>query len=453
LAFNVSRSERDPFHSTIERLERMTRLSVGAFDDYSNEVEVRKGTMRQPQTSAEPNEAGQSFRSNLTTGRERFLAHVIEHGTQIGRRTPEDFLRHFPPMAIMEALREQPQLRAAIITFTTGTKHGVALKKSWESCGEDVRIALEEGETDATSVLAPFALDDRVRFLDAKKLWAFVTEGEFWKVSATKPREVEMARPHVAFMLERALQDKLLTHQDVVDGITVDELAARLPKSELGNVIKLALSNSHGQLAFTERDLLAAVPPPVLVNYIPLTHLWTTVMVQKVAERHAYVDVRDREEVPATTANPVAAISVAQNIAEVAPAELPAPAKAQAPRSAEVTLEKATASNLKPLVAAQPLITAPNPSPQAANELLGVPSVQLSQKAPAKGDAAAKLAASKVDAKAEAPSDVAYKVPAPAKRTSGETIDTMTWSAEVAEGDIVDEDSLLGEDLVEVANS
>ena len=31
--------------------------------------------------------------SNLGTGRERFLAYVIEHGFEIGRRTPEDFVR------------------------------------------------------------------------------------------------------------------------------------------------------------------------------------------------------------------------------------------------------------------------------------------------------------------------------------------------------------------------
>ena len=34
--------------------------------------------------------------SNLSKGRERFLAHVIEHGFEVGRRSPEDFVRHFP---------------------------------------------------------------------------------------------------------------------------------------------------------------------------------------------------------------------------------------------------------------------------------------------------------------------------------------------------------------------
>src|SRR5690606_26819505 len=72
--------------------------------------------------------------SQLSKGRDRFLAHVIEHGFDVGRRTPEDFVRHFPPTLIMEGLKDQPQLRADILVQATGVKEKVAIKKSWESC-------------------------------------------------------------------------------------------------------------------------------------------------------------------------------------------------------------------------------------------------------------------------------------------------------------------------------
>jgi hypothetical protein len=180
-------------------------------------------------------------KSSLTKGRERFLAHVIDHGFEVGRRSPEDFVRHFPPTLIMEGLKDQPQLRAKIVVQATGLKEKVALKKTWESCADDLQIALDEAETDASSIMKVFELDDRVRYLDAKALWSYVTEGEFWKISPSRQKEYAAAKSHMAFMLAQALEDKLVTHGDIVEGITVEELASRLPKSELGKIIKGAL--------------------------------------------------------------------------------------------------------------------------------------------------------------------------------------------------------------------
>ena len=162
--------------------------------------------------------------SQLSKGRERFLAHVIEHGFEVGRRSPEDFVRHFPPTLIMEGLKDQPKLRADILVQATGVKEKVAIKKSWESCADDLQIALDEGETNATAVMKIFQLDDRVRYLDHKALWSYVTEGEFWKISPSRQKEYAAAKSHMAFMLQRALEDKLVSHQDIVEGITVARL-------------------------------------------------------------------------------------------------------------------------------------------------------------------------------------------------------------------------------------
>src|SRR5262245_30448359 len=96
------------------------------------------------------------FASKLGEARERFLAHVIDHGFAIGRRSPEDFIRHFPPAAIMNALGGRPSLRANILVLTTGTKMKIALRKSAESAGQDLQIALDEGETDAESIVTLF---------------------------------------------------------------------------------------------------------------------------------------------------------------------------------------------------------------------------------------------------------------------------------------------------------
>jgi hypothetical protein len=226
--------------------------------------------------------------SSLTKGRERFLAHVIEHGFEVGRRSPEDFVRHFPPTLIMEGLKDQAKLRANILVAATGTKEKVAIKKTWESCADDLQIALDEGETDASAVMRVFQMDDRVRYLDAKLLWTYVIEGEFWKISPSRQKEYAAAKSHMAFMLARALEDKLVTHADIVEGITVEELASRLPKSELGKIIKGALDCGKRNAPFTETDLLGSMPPDVLVNYMPLFQVWDSIIETKIAFEHGY---------------------------------------------------------------------------------------------------------------------------------------------------------------------
>lgn len=233
-------------------------------------------------------QSSEKRKSELKTGRERFLAHVIEHALQVGRRSPEDFVRHFPPSEIMEGLKDRPSLRAKILVPTVGTKHKVALKKSWQSAADDLAISLGEGETRAAMVVELFDPDDRVTYLDDAKLWKFITEGEFWKADA-KGKNAKIAQQHVAFMLTQALEDKLITHEDVVEGISVAELALRLSKDALGKIIEEALKQGKTGSAFTEANLLGAMPPEVLVEYVPLPHIWDTVIQSKIAERHGYV--------------------------------------------------------------------------------------------------------------------------------------------------------------------
>jgi hypothetical protein len=235
--------------------------------------------------------------STLGKGRERFLAHVIEHGFEVGRRTPEDFVRHFPPTLIMEGLKDNAKLRAEILVQATGVKEKVAIKKTWESCADDLQIALDEGETDASAIMKIIQLDDRVRYLDHKALWSYVTEGEFWKISPSRQKEYAAAKSHIAFMLGRALDDKLVTHADIVEGITVEELASRLPKSELGKIIKGALDCGKRNAPFTETDLLGSMPPDVLVNYMPLFQVWDAIIDPKIAIEHGYTNKKKGDKV------------------------------------------------------------------------------------------------------------------------------------------------------------
>jgi len=239
------------------------------------------------------------FTSKLDQGRQRFLVYAIEHAFQIGRRTPGDFIRHFPPRTIMEALAARADLRAGLLVPTTGLKQRIAIKKSWESAGDDLQTALDEGETQAAAIVAAFSPDDRVLYLSDKKLWAFLIEGDFWKVTAKDDKNaLATAQQHIAFLLDRALVDGLITPRDVVDGIGVGELCNRLPRSEMASLFNAALDGGRKGAPFTDRELLATLPPATLVQHIPLPHVYEAVIHARIANVHGYLPVAEPKPEP-----------------------------------------------------------------------------------------------------------------------------------------------------------
>jgi hypothetical protein len=135
-----------------------------------------------------------------------------------------------------------------------------------------------------------------VRYLDAKSIWQFLVEGEFWKASLSDKTAHELAKDNIAFLLERALADRLTTHREVVEGITVAEIAKRLPKAELGKIIEGALTKAKSSAPFTEVDLLKEMPPFVIVEYVPLPHIFETVIQPKIAQAHDYVASQQQQQ-------------------------------------------------------------------------------------------------------------------------------------------------------------
>jgi hypothetical protein len=224
--------------------------------------------------------------SKLEPGMLRFLAHVIEDGLQSGLRTQEDFIRHFPPLDIMKGLAERPDLRANILVPTTGVRAKIATKKSAESAGQDLQIALDEGETDAELIVSLFHPDDRVRYLDKARIWNYIIEPRFWTQKKDGGEEFDRAKSHVSFILDRAIEDRMLTFSDIVDGITVGTMVQHLPLNELQIIIEKALSNSHNNKPFTEQDMLQVVPTSNLVGSIPLAVIWDRVIWPKIAEQN-----------------------------------------------------------------------------------------------------------------------------------------------------------------------
>ena len=85
--------------------------------------------------------------------------------------------------------------------------------------------------------------------------------------------------------MDRALENLLVSHEEMVSAITVSKLAQLLPKEKLGAIIEASLK-THDK--FTEEDLLGAVPPLTLVEHVPLDYLWERVVQKLIAEAHDY---------------------------------------------------------------------------------------------------------------------------------------------------------------------
>src|SRR5262245_37500196 len=141
------------------------------------------------------------FVSRLTTGPQRFLSEALEHALRIGRRTPDDFIRHFSPITIMQALESTPALRANLLTVLVGVRDRTGIKTPATDAGRLLEAALQEGDCDAQAVASVFGPEDAVRYLEGRLIWAFLMEGDFWNASRSKdPANHKLAQAHIAYL-------------------------------------------------------------------------------------------------------------------------------------------------------------------------------------------------------------------------------------------------------------
>ena len=194
-----------------------------------------------------------SFTSSLDKASDRFLAAMMVYALDENWRTPDDFIRHFKPLDLMVGLAEADALRAELLIQTAGVHTKIAHKKSTESATEDVQIALDEGITTPADILKLFPPDDRVRYLDKRRLWAFVVEDGLWNKDST---DRERCAARMAFSLQTALDQSLITLQDITDGVTFESIADRLPVEQLRKVVVHALTMSRCSAPFIEESLL-----------------------------------------------------------------------------------------------------------------------------------------------------------------------------------------------------
>jgi len=227
--------------------------------------------------------AGKPFDSKLPTGRERFLAQVVVHALKDKWRSAEDFVRHFSPSDLVESLTDDDDLRAELLVRGAGVHERLAKKKSVASGSEDLSIALSEGVCSPADLLDIYKPDDRVRYLDHAKLWAFVTEEKFWKAAADAPGKASSVK-RTTFLIERALEQKLITLKGVVDALSIDAIANRVPENVLRKIVASALRLADKGSPLDAPALFNVTPLADLVSYLPQEEVWQNLVAPKLAE-------------------------------------------------------------------------------------------------------------------------------------------------------------------------
>lgn len=276
----------------------------------------------------------------------RFLARVVDHTLQDGFRTPEDFLRHFPPATIVSSLSSDDELRVKVLVATTGTHEKIALKKSVASAAEDLTLALEEGTTSPAALVGLYPADDKVRHLDPKKLWAFVAEDGSYKALPQDAARHARASTRLTFILDCALQEGLLSLRDIADGMTFDEIAASLPEPDVRDVVKHALTIARAGSPLTEEHFMAVVPLPQLVFHVRLEHTWERVVIARVAAPAAFVETEPAAAVAAETpdASPPSESPAPESSIQVVP---PPPSQAAESNREEDPVRRRTVERLR----------------------------------------------------------------------------------------------------------
>jgi hypothetical protein len=312
-----------------------------------------------------PDAAPAPFESALGSGVDRLLAQLVAHALEDGWRTSEDFLSYFTPEEIISSLSENDDLRAAILVEAAGVHERLARKKSVASGSEDLEIALSEGICDAEAILEVYAPDERVRYLDNQKLWRFATESAFWKKSPGDAGHADAVR-RIVWVLERAIEQELVSAEGIVEGLTFEEIANCLPEQVAREVIVHALTIAEQRAAALSADaLLEAVPLPALINHVPLEYVWNHVVIERIAGPGNLTETTQAASAPEASkpaaSKPAAAKPAAAKPAPRAASQAPAPATKAKPRP-----KKAKSA---PRAAPPPKPSAPPPLPVSEDDV------------------------------------------------------------------------------------
>ncbi len=232
----------------------------------------------------------------------KLLSELVAASLDRGLHTPQSFLDRFPADAIMAELADEPKLRARILVACLGLPASTAERLKPSVAGAALETALSAGDTTAVKVLEQFAADDRVRQLPWAALWAFVTEGEWWKEPG------QLSNGFMLNALERAQVHGLMDPNVWRDGLTIAKLAKQLPRDLMEKLFERAASIGASSKAFTGAEIFSLVKPSDLVAAFDLAYLFDHVVLPLARRCHYLVETGSLPPVKQTQTDLAAAL-------------------------------------------------------------------------------------------------------------------------------------------------
>lgn len=215
-----------------------------------------------------------------------FLASVVAHGLTTGHRRASDFVAHLSARDIMQSLASRVEERARLLEASTGIKRSVARRKSPEAAAADLDLALTFGEVDAATIVEAFAVDNLFHLLGIRALWAYLAECETDPAASLTRGEALRAKTHLMFVLETALAEGIVSHEDIVEVLGARAIVAHLTNAELSGMLSRVFALGGADSAFTPMDALAVVPPASFVQLVRWKQVWDSMLVPKLGEWH-----------------------------------------------------------------------------------------------------------------------------------------------------------------------
>lgn len=215
--------------------------------------------------------------SKLDSPGDRFLALSLSYALEEMWLTPTEICDAFPPKALMESLEGSPELRARLLIEAAGVHERIAPKKSTMAAAEDLIIALEEGVTSPNAILEILDPDEWVRHQDRKKIWQLLTREAFWTEDTPRAQE------RLLDLLTTALDQDLLTQDELISTIGVDRLSQSFSRELLESSFTEAVKNGLSGLAFGAEQLLDLIPLSTWLEHVPLSHIWDRTVLGKIA--------------------------------------------------------------------------------------------------------------------------------------------------------------------------
>lgn len=229
--------------------------------------------------------------SELDSPRDRFLTRVVARALSGGWRISEDFLEHFPPRVLIRALQSETETRVTLLVETVGIHPKIAEMLSPEGAAEDLRLAIETGIADARKVISLVPLAKWIQRLNPAALWTFAVDGGWLEEGEKDARHRQRALDRVAFIVQGAIADELITFRDVTHALGDGKIARLLSPDQLRVAFAHALECAHQDRIPEEETLLGAASDVTdLLARAPLRDVWEHLIVEKIAKPHGLAE-------------------------------------------------------------------------------------------------------------------------------------------------------------------